>query len=128
MEAEEYREAFPIILQHARETALWSTSWVEENGTEHDNLEDFDSDDFSPEAEEELRSLIQQFLDLAGDLLNEYPGTPAEIGHDLILTVNRHGAGFWDRGYGDLGDKLTSICHSLGGYELWVGEDGRLYV
>jgi len=24
--------------------------------------------------------------------------TPAQCGHDLILTANRHGAGFWDRG------------------------------
>lgn len=31
-------------------------------------------------------------------------------GHDLWLTENGHGAGFWDRGLGELGEKLTEAC------------------
>lgn len=30
-----------------------------------------------------------------------------QCGHDLVLTANGHGAGFWDRGLGEHGDKLT---------------------
>lgn len=31
----------------------------------------------------------------------------AQFGHDLYLTREGHGAGFWDRGLGELGDYLT---------------------
>jgi len=35
-------------------------------------------------------------------------GTPESyLGHDLWLTSHGHGAGFWDRGLGALGDRLT---------------------
>lgn len=35
-------------------------------------------------------------------------------GHDFWLTRNGHGAGFWDRGYGDVGDRLTTAAHVWG--------------
>ena len=35
-------------------------------------------------------------------------------GHDFALTRNHHGAGFWDRGMGDLGDRLTDACRPYG--------------
>ena len=40
----------------------------------------------------------------------------AAMGHDLWLTRNGHGAGFWDRKEleeGDLGDKLTAIAKGM---------------
>ena len=36
------------------------------------------------------------------------------IGHDFWLTRNHHGAGFWDRGLGDLGKQLTDLAHAAG--------------
>ncbi len=45
-------------------------------------------------------------------------------GHDLILTANGHGAGFWDRGYAH-GDELTEATRGYSFYaefRLW-GED-----
>jgi hypothetical protein len=51
-----------------------------------------------------------------------------QIGHDIWLTRNHHGAGFWDRGLGDLGDKLTEIAHSLGGSDAYVGDDGKVHL
>lgn len=50
--------------------------------------------------------------------------TAEQIGHDFWLTRNRHGAGFWDRGLGALGERLTHIAHSMG--EVWVCESGRV--
>jgi hypothetical protein len=35
-------------------------------------------------------------------------------GHDLALTRNGHGTGYWDRGYGATGQVLTSAAHRLG--------------
>lgn len=39
-------------------------------------------------------------------------------GHDFFLTRCGHGAGFWDRGYGELGRKLTDAAHAYG--EVWI--------
>lgn len=35
-------------------------------------------------------------------------------GSDFFLTRERHGAGFWDRGLGDVGKRLTKAAHSYG--------------
>lgn len=35
-------------------------------------------------------------------------------GHDFALTRNGHGAGFWDRGYGDVGHILTDAAKAYG--------------
>ncbi len=35
-------------------------------------------------------------------------------GHDFWLTRNHHGAGFWDRGYGEAGERLTKAAHKWG--------------
>ncbi len=50
--------------------------------------------------------------------------TEAQIGHDLWLTRNRHGAGFWDGDYpDDLGQALTDAAHAMGeGYAVYDPE------
>ena len=60
-----------------------------------------------------------------------YPTDPYSwgcLGHDLWLTRNGHGAGFWDRDLGELGSDLTLAAQRMG--EVWVycGEDGLAYV
>lgn len=47
---------------------------------------------------------------------NEVDGSAsAHFGHDLLLTRDHHGAGFWDRGLGELGEYLTERAEWLGG-------------
>jgi hypothetical protein len=48
-------------------------------------------------------------------------------GTDFWLTRNRHGAGYWDRGLGSAGDKLTEFAHSFGSCDLYHGDDGLIY-
>ena len=36
-----------------------------------------------------------------------------DIGIDLWFTQNGHGCGFWDRGYGELGERLQEYCRNL---------------
>lgn len=61
---------------------------------------------------------VALFIELAGDLLD---GMDAEqAGHDLWLTRNHHGAGFWDRGLGVKGEKLTALAHKFG--EVYLDE------
>lgn len=52
----------------------------------------------------------------------------AQLGHDFWLTRNNHGAGFWDRGLGELGDKLTEIAQGFKECFVEEGDDGFLYV
>lgn len=35
-------------------------------------------------------------------------------GGDFHLTRNRHGAGFWDRGYGEVGERLSDAARAYG--------------
>src|ERR1044071_581042 len=48
------------------------------------------------------------------DLYRETGRTWDSFGHDLWLTRNRHGAGFWDRGMGALGEALSEQARNLG--------------
>jgi hypothetical protein len=45
-------------------------------------------------------------------------------GHDFALTRNGHGAGFWDRGLGELGDRLSDAARVYGSQNFVIGEDG----
>ena len=51
----------------------------------------------------------------------------AQAGHDFWLTRNRHGAGFWDRGLGEVGNRLTAAAHAYGECDLYVGDDGMIH-
>jgi hypothetical protein len=43
--------------------------------------------------------------------------TESAAGEDFYLTRNRHGAGFWDRGHGEIGRKLSDHAHTYGSTE-----------
>ena len=47
-------------------------------------------------------------------------------GNDYWYTRNGHGTGFWDRGLGELGDKLAAACRY---HEVYMvrGDDGLIY-
>jgi hypothetical protein len=73
---------------------------------------------------------IKEFIKLAGiENINyaiEKEGLGG-IGHDLWLTRNHHGAGFWDRGYSkECADKLTNAAHSLKEVDLFINDDMKL--
>ena len=38
----------------------------------------------------------------------------SQHGHDFALTRNHHGAGFWDRGYKEVGERLTDAADVYG--------------
>ena len=65
--------------------------------------------------------------ELINNLLDACLTDCEQIGHDLWLTRNGHGAGFWDRGLGDAGDTLTQAAHVMGEFSLYVGDDNRVY-
>ena len=52
----------------------------------------------------------------------------SQVMHDLWLTQNRHGAGFWDGDWGRHGDALTVAAHAIGECSLYVDGENRLYL
>lgn len=111
--------------------ALWvGTDIFEEDGEPEPLDERFDVDDVADEAMASIRADVQAFISHNSADLLTYAITLGweRAGHDFHLTRNRHGAGFWDRGLGDVGRRLTDAAHVYGESELYVGEDGSLYV
>ena len=55
--------------------------------------------------------------------------TSNQAGMDFYLTRNGHGAGFWDRSLGDIGEELTTICKThFKPVEPYLGDDGLIYL
>ena len=102
--------------------AAWSST--DEDG------EPLDSYQFSDEAEKEMRNDLDEFIHYCArngnDILDRYEeagGTPEQFAHDFWLTRNHHGAGFWDRGLGPIGEILTHMAHSFGDVDLYLNDD-----
>lgn len=84
--------------------------WWEDVGVPTD-----DADDFLTACYDDLRRIAGAELALW-----------EQHGGDFALTRNRHGAGFWDRGYGEVGDRLTEAAHAFGEAWLIVTDDGEV--
>lgn len=123
------------IVNSELETLLWSELRIDADGNDAGRFdEDYDYWDATPE----LRAKLER--ELTGEQVVLYPGEPESFlealdaykdrfkdewpnafGHDLALTRNGHGAGFWDRGLGDAGRSLTTWAETFG--ELRVFDD-----
>lgn len=104
------------------ECALWSS--VDDDGEPLDGL--YSIDDLSDSAIATAIEDCSDFQQANGGLL-DLAGDDAQNGHDFWLTRNSHGAGFWDRGYGEIGTKLTDASHPYGSVNLYVGDDGMIH-
>ena len=79
----------------------------------------------------QMRRDMKQFLEILEWGLSEAELDEVEekfdrgsIGHDFSLTKNGHGAGFWDRGVGDIGDKLSDLAKTFSEGGLYKYGDG----
>ena len=84
--------------------------------------------EWSAEGMAAMEKDAEMFFSKAEKLLQKTGGDPRQHGTDFWLTRNGHGAGFWDRGYGDLGDKLTAFAEKFGEQHVYKGDDGKAYV
>jgi hypothetical protein len=103
--------------------ALWSST--DDEGEPLDAA--YDVSDIHPDALAVMVADCADFQSSFAELLDQ-AGSPEQNGHDFWLTRNRHGAGFWDRNYGAIGTKLTEMAHPYGECDIYVGDDGKLYV
>jgi len=114
------------FVQDYAAAALWSST--DNDGADLDA--EHDVSDIDPEALVAMRSTCERFLrENAADVevVIAAGATPGQVAHDLWLTRNGHGTGFWDRGYGALGDRLTDAAGRLGEANLYVGDDGKIH-
>lgn len=122
-------------IEEADGTFRWPATCDEELDNPRPLDENFHVWDISPEVLEQIRQECADFQEANASFLaqasEEIPGRDSSHhGHDFFLTRNRHGAGFWDRGYSsDLGRALTDAAHSYGSWELVpdlrIDEDGE---
>ncbi len=105
------------------ECALWSSTT--DDGEPLDGL--YSVTDIAESAIEQMRADVTDFLESCwADDVNLSTIEPEQLGHDFWLTRNHHGAGFWDRGLGELGDELTKRAHAYGEAWLYIA-DGTVY-
>ena len=119
----EYREAF---IQGYKTCALWSSTDTID-GKDVD-LNTFNIEDIHPDTIKAMEQDCDRFIAAnAGDLDGI---EPSQAGHDFWLTRCEHGAGFWDRGLEERGDRLTAACGwrtAFPNVDLYVGDDGMIY-
>jgi hypothetical protein len=124
---------YESVLHHYLTAQLWTGQIDFMTGTEEHGGEALVSDCIldsvaaPSDLPEEIRSAavtdVEQFLKLVSEYLAywELPEglTSEQLGHDFSLTRNHHGAGFWDRGWQELGDWLTRVAQSMGSCSLY---------
>ena len=74
-----------------------------------------------------MRADCEAFLSDNASDLDETGATAEQIGHDFWLTQRHHGVGFWDRGLGELGRRLTDAAETFN-IEAYKGDDGLVYL
>jgi len=121
------RETFRALdtFTQAYVEAMFFTS----TGTGDDgDLEDASFDQLAPSALAEIKEDCAEFQKAHRAMLDATGGDDSQHGHDFWLTRNHHGAGFWDRGYGQLGEELTKWSHAMGTVDMYRGDDGLIYL
>ena len=106
------------------ETALWSST--DEEGTPLDD--NYRVDDFDYISLQDMERDAEDFYEANEHLLFDDGNDAGHAGHNFWLTRNGHGAGFWDGDYEQHGDELTRNSKVYGEVNLYVGDDGMVYV
>ena len=115
-----------LIVVSFLETLLWSEHSSEDKSKD---FTDLGIEDFSYEALYEAQRCVIDFISderiapVLHTIEYEAPSNMIMVGHDLALTMNRHGAGFWDRGFGKIGELLTEVAQDLGEIHLYIHEN-----
>jgi hypothetical protein len=109
--------------------------WTEcnEDRTE-EGLDDAELSDLADEAWAKATEDCREFQESFAELLStayasEDAGYSDEsAGIDFWLTRNGHGTGFWDRGLGEVGDRLADMARPYAQASLYRGDDGKVYL
>jgi hypothetical protein len=97
--------------------ALWSSA--DGDGTSLDS-EKYASARWTKAALRTMEDDVRDFVSANKAALEASGLDDEQIGHDFWLTRNGHGAGFWDRGLGSVGDELTKAAEAHGSQDLYI--------
>lgn len=114
------------------ETALWVTNDESDPSGGVPLDDNYGEGDIDPTTLEGMVADCKRFQEENSEDIATYPGgefTPDEMaGHDFWLTRNGHGCGFWDGDWPeDSGKRLDDACEVYGAYNLYVGDDRKIY-
>lgn len=117
-----------FVLQYIH-TMLWQAS--DQAGAPLDR--DFTATDFSDDANRTMRADCEDFLtdhvrSMIDSAVRSHGYDYGAAGHDFALTRNGHGAGFWDRGLGGVGEELTALARPYGSQDVYEGDSGYLEI
>lgn len=110
------------------ECAAWSTTAYRPNGEPIGLIDEIDAEWSNAAIEAAHREVENFWDDEVDEIVTRRNIPPAQVGHDLWLTRNHHGAGFWDRGLGDDGTRLTDLCRPCGDDDAYIGDDGQIHL
>lgn len=123
------RDSLDTFTRAYIEAALWSST----DNSRPDGGDPLDKNyDIEDIAQETLAVIVRDCEDFQRKnpiifTADGYPFSVAYAGHDFWLTRNGHGAGFWDRGIGAVGEQLTQAAKAYGEFDLYIGDDGLIY-
>ena len=137
-------EAYKSLVDAYIETLLWIST--DDTGNPIDDeygISDINTDD-RDKIEADIRK-FESLLDASviGPLEHIHYLTSndcSRIIHDFVLTRNDHGTGFGDSDYDfnilddsnnilcNVGDELTKLCKQFNRVDLYIGDDGDLYM
>lgn len=103
------------ILENYLECALWTAE-----------LDDRTIFEVSKASAEKAEKEIVEFVKKAGELL--YGLTDEQIGHDIWLSRNGHGAGFFDRELGGKEKQLQEIARGMGERNVFADPHSEIII
>lgn len=115
-------------------TALWSSHDESDESGGEPMDSNYDADDIDEDSLARMRKDCERFGKANAEQIEQWAGNDdawEQAGHDFWLTRNGHGAGFWARSRGewpDDGAQLTEASHEYGECDLYVGDDGKVYL
>jgi hypothetical protein len=102
------------ILNSYLETALWAET-SDENELEGKTIEEIDENS-KQQAISDIKKFVETATKTASDELSQYDAK--SLGHNLWLSRNGHGAGFFDE----------NIARSMKPVDIYLGDDGKVYI
>lgn len=113
---------------------LWSTAGTDAEGAECEDLQGFE---LSASARAAIRAdCFAFFCENLPDLFQHNTARTdcphgqhwLYAGHDFALNRIGAGVGFWDRGTGAVGDRLSAAANLAGNCEAYIGDDGQIWI
>lgn len=136
---EEFSTDIKLDIKKIMISYLECAIWTDEDRLKEENTKGYEGEiknlipeadltisNFSDDSKIKAHEDIRLFLKYAGDAVEGID--EEQLGHDIWLSRNGHGAGFFDRGYDkDIEKRLMDSAHKIGNVDIYLGDDGLLY-